>query len=271
MAYPIGSREPSVIVTILVAEDSATMRKVVEMSFAGEAARVILFERGGDLIRHALAEPPDVVIVDAGLEGMNGYEVAASLREDAQTSRVPVILLTHELTPPDQGRCAELGIAGHIDKPFESMRLIALVGDVLQRKALPASVQRGPRITSPISETEPPPAPGPGQESRSAETAAKASKGSAEESPPPFPSSPPPLPDGLVGAVEMIASVLPPGKSAVLSQEIYARMSEFGLSAEQLTAVVAVAYEVVEKVVWEVVPELAETIIREEIKRLTSE
>ena len=48
-------------------------------------------------------------------------------------------------------------------------------------------------------------------------------------------------------------------------------MSEFGLSAEQLTAVVAVAYEVVEKVVWEVVPELAETIIREEIKRLTSE
>jgi len=245
------------------------MRQVVEMSFAGEAARVVSFDSGEALLRHAQAEPPDVVIADARLAGMDGYSLAAGLKADERTSSVPVVLLTHALNPVDQPRFEELGIAGHIDKPFESRGLIEVVGQALQGASAASARTAAPRPVSSVTETEPP---APVKERPKDNEVAPANREPrAQGAPPPFPRDPPPLPDGLVGAVEMIASILPPGQAGALTEDLYARMGELGLSSEQLTAVVAVARDVVERVAWEVVPELAETIIREEIKRLTSE
>jgi hypothetical protein len=204
---------------------------------------------------------------------MDGYSLAAGLKADERTSSIPVVLLTHALNPVEQPRFEELGIAGHIDKPFESRSLIEVVGKALQGAAASAPPRTAPRPVSSLKETEPP---APVRERARRERAGDDEVPAAPErsgggAPPPFPRDPPPLPDGLVGAVEMIASILPPGQAGALSEELYTRMGELGLSSEQLTAVVAVAREVVERVAWEVVPELAETIIREEVKRLTSE
>ncbi|MFO0626816.1 MAG: hypothetical protein U0325_14475 [Polyangiales bacterium] len=63
----------------------------------------------------------------------------------------------------------------------------------------------------------------------------------------------------------------PPELSRQVAHEIQAKVSHLGLTQAQVEAVTALTKEVVERVVWEVVPQLAETLIREEIKRLTAE
>src|SRR5688572_9945201 len=142
---------------ILVADDSATMRRVLEMTFAGEDARVVSVDSGEAAVNKAAELQPDVVFADASMSGVDGYEVARRIKQNPQLSKVAVIVMASQHTPYDDGKGRAAGVDDHIPKPFDTQSVIDRVSQVLGRpRNLPAGSASG---VEPARAVPPPPAP----------------------------------------------------------------------------------------------------------------
>lgn len=118
--------------SVLVADDSITMRKVIGMVFSTEDFTVTMVDNGVDAINKARELRPDLVIADCMMPGKTGYEVAQAIRHDPSTASVPVMLLAGTFEPFDENRARASGANMHIVKPFDSQsfmdRVRGLVG-----------------------------------------------------------------------------------------------------------------------------------------------
>ena len=110
--------------TILLAEDSVTIQKVVEMTFAAEDFNIVVATSSQDAVKAALADPPDIVIADLSMEGENGYDICSTLKSLDAHVEIPVLLLHGNASKYDEGRAQAVGANGEISKPFESQTLI---------------------------------------------------------------------------------------------------------------------------------------------------
>ena len=110
--------------TILLAEDSVTIQKVVEMTFAAEDFDIVVASSGQEAVKLALANPPDIVLADLSMEGENGYDVCSTLKSLDVHSEIPVLLLHGNAAKFDEARARAVGANGEITKPFESQALI---------------------------------------------------------------------------------------------------------------------------------------------------
>jgi CheY-like chemotaxis protein len=125
--------------TLLLADDSVTIQRVIELTFADEDVQVIAVSDGDQAIeRLNSGAPPDIVLADIGMPGKNGYEVAQHIRQTPRLAHIPVVLLTGAFEPVDQARAAEAGCDGVLAKPFEPQLVIGRVKELLAR-ARPAS------------------------------------------------------------------------------------------------------------------------------------
>jgi CheY-like chemotaxis protein len=115
--------------TILLADDSVTIQKVVELTFLDEDFRVVSFANGSDAIARLAELRPDVVLADVHMPGADGYELCAAARETLPG--VPVLLLVGTFEVFDPQRAAEVGAAGHIKKPFDSQELLRRVQEMV--------------------------------------------------------------------------------------------------------------------------------------------
>lgn len=277
--------------TLLGVDDSKTMRKVIEITFAGEDFRTVLAENADDAMSKLHAERPSLVLVDATLEGTNGYELCQRVKSAAPA--VGVILLSSKQQPYDRNRGAQVGADDFIDKPFDTQQLIDKVGALLRKAAVASSVQAAPQ---PIPTPPPPLPPTPtssgdlGNRARTQTLAygshmsPLAAAGSAPgaptaplPSPPSYTAAPVPAPAPPTYTAAPVPAPSPPAPAPVpvaalaSSSELSQKLSSMGLTPDQVAGVLALSREIVEKVVWEVVPTLAEALIKEEIQRLTSE
>jgi CheY-like chemotaxis protein len=127
--------------TLLLADDSVTIQKVVGISFANEDVRIVTVDNGDDAVLRAREIRPDIVLADVVMPGKSGYEVCAALKADPALAGIPVLLLTGTFETFDEERAARVGADGHITKPFEAQALVALVNARLASagKARPAS------------------------------------------------------------------------------------------------------------------------------------
>ena len=114
--------------TILLADDSVTIQKVVELTFLDEDFRVVSFGNGSDAIARLAELRPDVVLADVHMPGADGYEVCAAAR--AALPGLPVLLLVGTFEVFDAQRAAEAGAAGHLKKPFDSQELLRRVQEL---------------------------------------------------------------------------------------------------------------------------------------------
>ncbi len=118
--------------SVLVADDSVTIRKVIGLIFAHEDFTLTIVDNGLDAIRRARELRPDVVLADCMMPGKNGYEVAEALKNDPTTQHIPVLLLAGTFEPFDENRARSVRADGHVVKPFESQAFLdkvkALVG-----------------------------------------------------------------------------------------------------------------------------------------------
>ena len=110
--------------TILLADDSITIQKVVAISFASENITVLTVDNGDDAIIKAREVRPDIVLADVVMPGMNGYEVCEAIKGDPELAHIPVLLLTGTFEAFDESRARDVGSAGHIAKPFEAQSLV---------------------------------------------------------------------------------------------------------------------------------------------------
>jgi len=323
-------------VKILVADDSATMRKVLELTFAGEDAQVISVDSVAAAFAEAQKSTPDVIFADLSMPGDDGYALARMIKSTPALSRAAVVVLSSTHTPYDATKGGAAGVDDNLDKPFDSKVAIEKVASVLVKprasasampaSAMPASAMpaaaaaaapaaapasTGPVLSAssrpskrtvafgtpaipqagarpappkppvqrptPAKPPEAPPAaaphaappaaprPAPVLELAPDEDLAPSRAAQAAPKPAQAPAAPAPQPQAARAPVAKVAA------ATSAASPMAAKLGGLGLDATQLEAILALSREVVEQVVWEVVPEIAEAIIREEIRRLTAE
>ncbi len=118
---------------LLLADDSPTVRKVVEMFFGEEGYEVVTVGVGAEALRELNAEPPpDVLLADAVMPGPDGYELCERVKRDARLSNVPVVLLVGTFEPFNEAEARRVGADTVLTKPFQSIRdLVSKVGSLL--------------------------------------------------------------------------------------------------------------------------------------------
>lgn len=293
--------------TLLAVDDSVTMRKVLELTFAGESFRVVTVDSADAALAKLRSERPALVLADVTLEGTNGYTLCQRIKAESPTT--PVIVLSSRQQPYDAAKGSAARADDYLDKPFDTQQLIDKVKKALgQAVAAPpapfassrsgstwaaASIPRpasaaappaGLRHTPPPSAVAVAPASAPPRrtlsytsESRppavparsSTSTLTAISPGNAAPAARPAPA---PAPAAKAAPVASPAAPAAPAAAAVaLPADLASKLTNLGLTEAQVAGVLALSREVVERVVWEVVPVLAETLIKEEIARLTAE
>jgi DNA-binding response OmpR family regulator len=312
--------------TLLAVDDSATMRKVLEITFAGEDFRVVTAE-GSSTALARMSNEPAVALIDTSLGSEDGYALAKEVR--SRDGRIAVLMMASRYTPYDANRGRDAGVDDFIDKPFDTQALIDKVKKALVARearvvappqAAPVASQsppvpiggpsRGPVPTGPVIQAKPvwptqrshtlsfegtppgggPPggsspmtrtAPGPGGPPLHPHQAAPPAPAPATQVPRPPPAPVAQTAHTVPTAPPRAAEPAPtaaaaphlhaPAAAAAANGQLAGKLGELGLTPQQVDAVLALSREVVERVVWEVVPQLAETMIKEEIARLTSE
>jgi len=151
---------------ILLADDSITIQKVIELTFSDEDFDVVTVGNGRLALEKLPDVRPDVVLCDIVMPEKDGYEVCERIKTDPETSHIPVLLLTGAFEPFDQEKAARVGSDGFLAKPFEPETLIAKVKELLAR----APVRTAPPGPA-FPRTEPPAAPAPRPEASTAPTA----------------------------------------------------------------------------------------------------
>jgi CheY-like chemotaxis protein len=301
-----------VTATLLAVDDSKTMRKVLEITFAGEDYRMVLADSPADAMTKVKAERPVIALVDALLGGSSGYDLCQQIKADAP--QVGVIVLSSKQHPYDRVRGGSVGADDFIDKPYDSQALIDKVAALSQKLAsAPAPVARPQAVAAPLAPAAARPAPvaagtipGGIRTTMAFGTPAPASAVPVKPAPVAVPSVQPapaaaqsafaprpaaapvaaapvaPAPAPVVHAAPVAAAapaapvapvpaVAAPSPAALVGASMEQKLVALGLTKDQINGVLSLSREVVEQVVWEVVPVLAETMIREEIKRLTAE
>ena len=121
--------------TLLLADDSATIQRVVELTFANEDIDVVTVGDGALAIEAIARQTPDIVLADVSMPGKDGYDVASFMRSDPARARIPVVLLTGAFEPLDQVRCDAIGSHDVLVKPFEPREVIGKVRALLDLPA----------------------------------------------------------------------------------------------------------------------------------------
>ena len=118
---------------ILLADDSVTVQKVIELTFHDEGMEVIAVGDGQEAIDCLERERPDIVLADVSMPERDGYAVAAFIKGTPSLSHIPVVLMTGAFEQIDEARAREVGCNGVLNKPFEPQMVIALVRQLLAR------------------------------------------------------------------------------------------------------------------------------------------
>lgn len=117
-------------ISILLADDSITIQKVVGIIFAGEGYTLTVVDNGAAAVQKAQELLPDVLLIDVLMPGMSGYEVSEALRAIPALADKPILLLTGSFEAFDEAKAKECGADDYITKPFESQQIIAKVKEL---------------------------------------------------------------------------------------------------------------------------------------------
>lgn len=124
---------------IFLADDSVTIQKVVELTFAETDYQVTALSSGTELLSKLQQELPDLVLCDVVMPDISGYDVCQRIKSDPATLHVPVVLLTGTFEPFDRERALAAGCDAIVTKPFEARALISTVDQLLSQAAPPVA------------------------------------------------------------------------------------------------------------------------------------
>jgi CheY-like chemotaxis protein len=141
--------------TLLLADQSVTIHRVIELTFADQDVRVVAVDDGNQAIERLEAAPPDIVLADASMPGRDGYEVARYVKQSARLSHIPVLLLAGAFESIDRHRAEEAGCDGFLAKPFEPQLVVSRVQELLGRpRSVPASVASDAGMAARVDELD---------------------------------------------------------------------------------------------------------------------
>lgn len=117
--------------TVVIADDSPTLRRIVTTVLQREGFEVVAAEDGVEAVQAVFRARPDAVVLDVQMPRVSGYVAARLLKDDWQTADIPVILLTSLDTASDRYWGAQTGADHYLTKDFEAPELVAAVGNAI--------------------------------------------------------------------------------------------------------------------------------------------
>src|SRR5260370_7468111 len=118
---------------VLVVEEDLLMTRLLRLTLESDGYNVIAVLDGEGAVQFALRETPHLVILDGGLTGADGRQVARRLREHPKTMHIPIIVLSEQSEVAVKVQAFEAGIDDYITKPFHDEELLARVRSQLRR------------------------------------------------------------------------------------------------------------------------------------------
>ncbi|NJD55760.1 MAG: response regulator [Nitrospirae bacterium] len=120
---------------LLLADDSITIQKVVELVLAEEDFEIKSVSNGEDALKILSGFNPDIVLADIEMPKVNGYQLCDRIKKNPETSHIPVILLAGAFEPIDEELSREVAADDSVIKPFESQELISKINAALTMSA----------------------------------------------------------------------------------------------------------------------------------------
>jgi two-component system, OmpR family, alkaline phosphatase synthesis response regulator PhoP len=108
---------------ILVVDDEPHIVKLVSLSLGKKKYDILSAYSGQEALRHIKNAPPDLVVLDIMMPGINGYEMCQALRENASTKNVPIIILSAKSQMEDKLHAIDVGADDYLCKPFDPAEL----------------------------------------------------------------------------------------------------------------------------------------------------
>lgn len=249
--------------TILLADDSVTIRKVVELTFSDTDIRVESVGSGREALARLDDMRPDLVLADVVMPGPSGYEICRVVKASAHP--VPVLLLTGTFEPFDADMARACGSDGHVTKPFDSHSLVERVEALLARGAAGGTAAGAENLDAmfddlaspvePVPIAVPPPAP----VLRVAEP--EPSYAAIPVTHTPVPVAEPVAAPATMGTFAADAAVTERSPGATT-------LSPADIDAIARVVVERLSERVLREIAWDVVPDLAEVVLRERLREL---
>ncbi|QKS30562.1 MAG: Hpt domain-containing protein [Candidatus Accumulibacter similis] len=122
-----GDRSTATVPTIIIVDDSLTVRKITSRLLAREGYQVLTAKDGVEALEQMVAVVPDVMLVDIEMPRMDGFELTRNVRADKRLGAVPIIMITSRTADKHRQYALELGVNHYLGKPFQEDELLRLV------------------------------------------------------------------------------------------------------------------------------------------------
>jgi len=126
---------------ILLVEDSATTRELVQAQLTFLGYRVTTAKNGAEGVAKAIAELPDLIVMDIQMPVMDGIQATSQIRKEPTTQVIPILACTAKTMSGDKQKCLDSGCSDYIAKPFTHKQLQIAVEKLLSKP--PMSVNTG--------------------------------------------------------------------------------------------------------------------------------
>jgi chemosensory pili system protein ChpA (sensor histidine kinase/response regulator) len=120
--------------TIMVVDDSLTVRRVTQRLLEREGYQVILAKDGVDALEHLQETVPDLMLVDIEMPRMDGFDLTRNIRGNDSTRDVPIIMITSRTADKHRNYALGLGVNAYFGKPFQEDMLLAAIAGLLNRE-----------------------------------------------------------------------------------------------------------------------------------------
>ncbi len=127
----------------MVVDDSITVRRVTQRLLERNGMRVLTARDGLDAVALLQDNVPDVILLDIEMPRMDGYEVAAHVRNDPRLKDVPIIMVTSRVGEKHRARAIELGVDDYLGKPYQEAQLLDAITPLVERRRASARAYAG--------------------------------------------------------------------------------------------------------------------------------
>ncbi|HEY5897306.1 MAG TPA: Hpt domain-containing protein [Burkholderiales bacterium] len=121
------------IVTVMVVDDSITVRKITSRLLEREGYRVLTARDGVEALEQLKTERPAVMLIDIEMPRMDGFDLTRNVRGDPRTMEIPIIVISSRTAPKHRSRAMDLGVNAYLGKPYEESELLQQIAALAHR------------------------------------------------------------------------------------------------------------------------------------------